>query len=420
MNESTPPKGEKVFAVIALLIITGALSGPLIPLMQRHFGLHLPKGHILSMSLILIIYFFTIVLLSLHRRKALSVIAQNKFFWLFVLLAVVSSSWSIMPYQSLTLSLALLLTALFGLYLAVRYSVAEQLRLLIAALGIAALLSFLLVVIFPLYGISGPPHEGCWRGIYIHKNVLGRYIFMGCLALVVSIKSGLYCGKTAYFALGFMLLIGIFSGSRLAEVAFMAALLLQPLHQLLQKGFRFLRKTVITGILLVCAGTVFLFIFKFGTLTSLLGRDITLTGRTGIWAEAIKLTVNHSWIGHGFGGFWPYFDDSSKLLFLGSKINAINGHNGFLDIWIDLGFLGLIIFLVVLILAFNRAIERFRSGSGPENLWPLIYLTFLVVINLGETEFLCINNIFWTMTTATILSLNSHTCDTSSATASNN
>ncbi|MEW6182311.1 MAG: O-antigen ligase family protein [Bacillota bacterium] len=420
MNESIPQKGEKLFTVIALFIITGPLFGPIVPLLQKHFGLHLPKVYILSMSLMFIIYCFTVVLLALHRRKAFFIIVQYKLFWLFILLVVVSSSWSILPYQSLTLSLLLVLTTSFGLYLAVRYTVVEQLRLLLAALGTAALLSYLLVLIFPLYGISGPPHEGCWQGIYIQKNVLGRYVFMGCLGLIVSIKSGIYLSKTAYFALGLMLLLGIFSGSRLAEVAFMTALLLQPLNELLHKEFLLSRKIVTTGILLICAGTAFICIFNFNTLMSLLGRDSTFTGRTGIWTEAIKLTVDHSWIGYGFKGFWPYYDDSSKWLFPSSQINATNGHNGFLDLWVDLGMLGLILFLIIIISSFYRAIQRFRSGSSIEHMWPLIYLTYIVIINFGESELLSINNIFWTMTTATILSLNSRTCNTSSEIASNN
>ena len=62
-----------------------------------------------------------------------------------------------------------------------------------------------------------------------------------------------------------------------------------------------------------------------GKLASSLGREETLTGRTGIWAGFIPFAMKEPIIGHGLGGFFTEKMQKS----LG---NLPHGHNGYLDI----------------------------------------------------------------------------------------
>ncbi|NJL11116.1 MAG: hypothetical protein HC908_15720 [Calothrix sp. SM1_7_51] len=66
----------------------------------------------------------------------------------------------------------------------------EQLQLLAWAFGIAAILSLLVCLAIPHYGVVGVGlivsqeeivHTGSWRGIYIHKTFLGSIMSIGSL-----------------------------------------------------------------------------------------------------------------------------------------------------------------------------------------------------------------------------------------------
>jgi hypothetical protein len=77
--------------------------------------------------------------------------------------------------------LALVGTSLFGLYFATRYSLEEQIQLLSSMFGIVIILSFLFAIALPKYGIMDGIHAGAWRGIYNHKNVLGKVMVTGVI-----------------------------------------------------------------------------------------------------------------------------------------------------------------------------------------------------------------------------------------------
>jgi O-antigen ligase len=413
MNESVPDKVEKAFAILALFILTTPFTAILFRLLYREFGIQLPDGSRFWSDFLLVIYCCTIGLLVLHRKSVLPVLAQNRLLLFLIILALVSASWSFAPNYTITLGLIMVCKTALGLYLAVRFSPGDHLRLLLAALGFGALLSLFFVVLFPHYGISGDS----WKGIYDTKNALGRYILLGTLGLVLLIKNEEGWRWIVYPALGLMLLLGLFSGSRAAEISFLATLVLLPFYESLHKGFNLSRKKLAAGLLLGCTGAAFL-LARFDTVMSFLGKDATLTQRTDIWAAAVELGVYRPWTGYGYAAFWEE-DVFFKWISFLSQTRAVNGHNGFLDLWLDLGLIGLAVFLAIFIGAFRKAIERARSGGSSDHLWPLVYLTFLVFINIAESELFIYYSFFWVLTSATIFSLGNSRFDVKANTAGN-
>ena len=73
------------------------------------------------------------------------------------------------------------------------------------------------------------------------------------------------------------------------------------------------------------------------------GREATLTGRTEIWAKFLPFALKEPLIGHGVGGFWT--DAMQKSL----EYHLTQAHNGYLDIFLDYGFVGSAAFLVVFV-----------------------------------------------------------------------
>ena len=83
--------------------------------------------------------------------------------------------------------------------------------------------------------------------------------------------------------------------------------------------------------------------------TSALGRDATLTGRTEIWRGLLPDVMRKPFLGYGFSGFW-----SSERI---AEHQIGEAHNGYLDMWLQLGAVGLF-FTAMFFLSFARRAQR--------------------------------------------------------------
>ena len=140
-----------------------------------------------------------------------------------------------------------------------------------------------------------------------------------------------------------------------------------------------------------------------------LGRNMTFTGRTDIWQHITLETVNPV-VGAGYWNFWGgpggfAIDEAMKTL-------VPNAHNGYLDIYLDGGAIGLIM-LGVLVIASGRRLILGGTGSGFEGLRFSI-LVVALIYNLSESTFARLG----TMWFATVLALTDFPTATSSVGAS--
>jgi hypothetical protein len=83
--------------------------------------------------------------------------------------------------------------------------------------------------------------------------------------------------------------------------------------------------------------------------SSALGRDNTLTGRTEVWADILPARTQQPLLGYGFGSFWT---DARRQLY-----DIPTAHNGYLDILLELGEVGLA-FYTAWLLSCARQLHR--------------------------------------------------------------
>jgi O-antigen ligase len=125
---------------------------------------------------------------------------------------------------------------------------------------------------------------------------------------------------------------------------------------------------------LVLGGLSSLMDFSSGGL-QMLGRDSSLTGRTEIWANALKEQPN-ALLGAGFYSFWigARADRLSENYFF--KLNQ--AHNGYLETYLDLGAVGLFLLIIMLASAGKRAESRLvddvKWGSFAFSIWVICIL----------------------------------------------
>jgi O-antigen ligase len=114
-----------------------------------------------------------------------------------------------------------------------------------------------------------------------------------------------------------------------------------------------------------------------------LGRDPTLTDRTEVWGLLLSL-VRNPLLGTGFESFW-----------LGERIQKIwtaywwhpnQAHNGYLEVYLSLGWIGVTLLVVVLIAGYLNIIKGWRRNESTTGLM-LAYFLVGIVYNFTEAAF---------------------------------
>ena len=393
---------ERAFAVLVLLLFTSAL----IPLLYAHGGTITAadesQGDPKVQVVWAIIYLITFLLLATRWKYAVQVAARGKVLWVLVGIALASVLWSDLPGTTLRQSVALIGTTAFGVYLAARYEIGEQQRLVAWALAIAAVLSLAFALALPTYGASSGVDVPGWRGVYSQKNQLGSTMALSTLVflflVLTSRKRRWIAGACLLLSFGLVIL----SKSMSALVVCTVLLALFPVYSVLRWRIT-LAVPLLTGTWLLVGGVVFWILSHAEAILGTLGRNATLTGRTGVWALVLAMIRERPWLGYGYGGFWA----SGKGAYFSFALNGFeptSAHNGFLDLWLQLGLLGVAVFVFTFLLALLRAAAWAHLSKSTESLWPLMYLTFMLLYSITESSIMNRNDIFWALYAATILS----------------
>jgi O-antigen ligase len=339
------------------------------------------------------------LILSLRRPKAFwrACTADGALIAL-LSLALISVLWSAAPDIAFRRALALLGTSLFGIYLHLRYPLEEQLKLLAWGLGAGIVLSL------PIVAFSGGESSGLLvRGIYENKNSLGRMMALAALVYLFLAWTKQH-RPTALMFMGLSVALVLIASSATALVVVLTVAGMIPMLRTLDRDIRPLIVIGCIGVLVV--GAVGLFMAPSAeSITGLVGRDVTLTGRTALWAAVLQTIGERFWLGYGYETFWL-----SNLAFRvavdeGAGWTAPNAHNGFLEITLDLGILGLLLFVFTLARGASRAVRMLQSQRTPLALWPLVYLCFLALYNLTESTALARLNLCWVLYVTTLLNV---------------
>lgn len=121
---------------------------------------------------------------------------------------------------------------------------------------------------------------------------------------------------------------------------------------------------------------------------SLLGRNSNLTGRTEIWGVLLSVGTNPI-VGTGYESFWL----GSRLQFVWERSGGINeAHNGYLDVYLTLGSIGLVLLLAILFSGYRSVCRRLDSGSDLATFGSALW-TIALFYNVTEAAF--INGLLW-------------------------
>jgi O-antigen ligase len=355
----------------------------------------------------LVLLLLVMLLRSPLRRPWEEAWRRNPILIAFLLWCAASAFWSVSPIHTVYRVSVVLFSALVASYLGIRYSDSEWIKILMWFSGAAILLSYLLVWLLPGAAImSTLGLEGAWRGAFSHKNYAGSIVAYGTSVLALALV--LQTRRAARMALGALIVLAAifihFTLSATGMLVLVVLLALLAAGLLWQKHRALLdrRHYVAAGFLLAAAATLGI-IFR-DVLLRLLGRSPTFTGRIPLWTFVIAEVREHNpWLGYGLWTVWriPEFCIRAGHE-AGWAIPIIDAHNGYLDILLYLGAIGLLLFLLLLAQTAWRVTQYLRRSHSPASMWVLITLGYLLVTNLAISFFFQFETFHWLLLVAVI------------------
>ena len=400
---------EAIFSVFSLIhLSSGVLPVLLIQGASEGDGIDITAFDLSLISKIsLLIYFCAFVLLVLRWKKVINVVTEGKFIWLFVIFVLVSCLWSIAPDKTFRFGVYGVGSTMVGLYLGTRYSLKEQLKILGWTFATIVVLSIIFAVGLPKYGfmLSGI-YPDALRGIYTHKNQFGITIVLASVIFflrAIDKKEGSWIFWLLLMT-SMALTVMCKSTTSLANMLFMLFLCLA--YRVFRWRYELLVSTVLAVLIFGISAALFFFNF-IGTdaFFEAIGKDPTLSSRTDIWAQVWEAIQLKPWIGYGSASFWDGLEGPSKYIELTVRAKVAYAHNGFLDILLGIGFIGLSLFLISYVATVIKSLVLLRKTNTVETFWPLLFLTYLIMTNVSEGTLAALDNIFWVLYSTITFSL---------------
>ncbi len=144
-----------------------------------------------------------------------------------------------------------------------------------------------------------------------------------------------------------------------------------------KRVLRFILFLVVVGVLLQS------FVDLKGRIITSAGRNPTLTDRTLLWSEVLKIPIN-PWLGTGWDNFW--LRDRVSHLWEIWRWRPKSAHNGYIETYLYLGIPGVILLALVLFAGFKRSVNLFRTDVGYGSLALAFWLAALFQ-NYAESSF---------------------------------
>ncbi len=310
------------------------------------------------------------------------------------LLAIASTFWSQFPAYTVRRSIPFAVAGLFGLHLAARYPVRRQLAILRLTMLVLAAASIALVMAFPRLGLDySSGHHADWQGVFTQKNACGEMMVLATAVLLADWKSSWQRVASGALFLGVLLM----TGSRSAWLLEGTVVLLWVALAAARRVDAPTRIVAAVGALVGLPAVAFALFQWRGPLLAWLGRDPTLSGRTLIWQQVWSSITQRPWLGWGYEAFWRGMRGEAFRIDAALNFVVFHAHNGFLEIWLNLGLAGLALFAMSYLRAWRRLWPYLRAGEVERVVWPVFMLSLILLYNLDENTLLTYNGIFWVL-----------------------
>jgi exopolysaccharide production protein ExoQ len=372
-------------------------------------GASIAEGSALDRNYFLILILCALTVLIRRGIEWQYVARLNGWFILFLVYGLISVTWSDFPLVAFKRWFKALGDPLIVLVLLTERNPAVAVTAVLRRIAFILLpLSVVFIKYFPTFGRTYSPWDGVatYTGVTTNKNLLGYLLFAAGLLFICTwaerkriqdkflrrIETGIcalflfFTGYLFNLANSMTALIGLVTSATVAIAVSRGAV---------RRHVGAIAVVLLGGTWMMMGTHLSANIFAF------LGRDVTLTGRTDLWAAVLPMAVNPLF-GAGFESFW-----------LGTRLDSLwaefafrpnQAHNGYIDLYLNVGVVGLALFVVFVISSFvavRRKLATTYETLATAHVDEVIlarfgigYVIAMVAYNVTEATFRSLNFLF--------------------------
>jgi len=365
------------------------------------------------------VFLTALIILSLmvlySRQERIKVIlANNKWLVLLFMYMALSIVWSNFPAISFRRFIRSTGAFLMVLVVLTEHNPLGAIRTLLKRIYLVHIpLSIMTIKYFRSIGVAytWDGNEEMWLGLSVHKNNLGQVAMCSGLYSAWQVLQNWTKKKLTLDLLLLALSLWVLRGSKNSHSS--TAILGFIVSAAFLVGLQFIKKRTARAKHIVVAALIAsvvvgpLVILGFQALETTpvrmvlnaTGRDITFSGRDALWTDLLTNAARNPLLGVGIGAFWvgpvgyadyPLPNWSTKT----PEWRPNEGHNGYIDVYVELGVLGGVLLVLAIGSAFASALNdlqyEFELGSIR-----LVLLLSIVINNLTESSFLRGTHSLW-------------------------
>lgn len=386
-------KNIRVLRIISDVSLTACINffllsfftflGTDIPFQERLKDAYEAETTNLINQVVYIFLFFSSFYVSIHiYNSILRIVRKEKLLSIFILLCVISFSWSDYSLISFKRSFQLLVTFITILNIVILVDERKHLKLLIFPAIIYLIVNYFSGLFIPA---AIDPSFGTWRGIELHKNLLGYSALMiSIIALWLIVKNGFgfrkLCGLILLIFSTGLIILSFSTTNIFAVFSILLLYLLLKITSIFNRlGIKIF--IFILSLFVILAFAIIFSIYSKEVLSeipALFGKDTSLTGRDVIWIYIWNEILKRPLLGYGYGTYWIMGTHIIDLFssFVGWRVNE--AHNGFLEIALQLGIVGFAIFILTYFLFIIKALKQ-------ENILAIIVILAITLVNFSES-----------------------------------
>jgi len=368
------------------------------------YGADIESGSPLDRIVLLAFFLAAVVILAGREFDWVRAFRENSWVILLIFYELVSICWSEIPYVSLKRWTREIIVIPMAFVVLSEVWPRQALQCIFRrTIYILIPFSVVLVKYFPAYGVEYSWSGGrAWTGVALSKNGFGRLCLIASFFLIWTLirrwkKRDIPVVKYQTSIEVFLLLItlwlmkgppGAYSATAMGAMVFGLAVMFGLFW--LRRRNRYLSPAITATVIIVVitVGTLTPFFqgSTLSSLTSIMGRNETFTGRTDIWEVLVPAAMKYPIWGYGVGGFW-----TTQAVAEAFKINE--AHNGYLDVILHYGFVGLLL-TSMLMLSICRKAHRDLTFDYDWGALSICFLLMLVLSNITESSIHVLSNYF--------------------------
>ncbi|MFB2875871.1 O-antigen ligase family protein [Floridanema aerugineum] len=391
---------EKVTIVLFLLVLVNPTIPPLVYLQPDALAGR-DKSFISAIVQLAIYGFFIVLSKPLFRdfSQSLFYLFKDPFLAALLLISFLSSLLSETPLVSLRFATVQFFISLFAAQIARKNDWDALGKYARWMCFVAAILSIFTALAMPSKGIGiedTPPFAVRWVGIFPFPIKLGTG-----MAFSITLWLNYYLYEKSLLSIGVIALSFFLLVKAVSAQAFFTLIVLLGFLFVLNFIKKFHPKQSLLIVMLLIFVSVFGYIVVTTNLEAIFGvfgKDTTLTGRTEFWPQMLDAIAKRPILGYGVQGFWQSWRGDENPA---GHIRAVrgfippNGHNGFLDLALETGYLGLALFLVSMMLNLVLAFKFWVRSKSAESVFPLLIILYVIMSNVSETQLFLANYIWF-------------------------